>query len=500
MRKYGKFEKKGKVATLRASTSQPEAFRKKELKNALLQTYFTSLVSLVLCVSLFFGTSYAWFTSEVTNATNEIHVGNLSVGLYKGIGTDRVDLAAPGTELFDDEIAWNPGYTMLETIQIENKGNLDFKYVLSFIEGKLTTKGTRSMEVIASYFDIWTYNHKNGEPAPTSYKDINEKNGWVKVGTLKDVLAGTAVLTKDLTAQKTDGANAVDTYTIAVHMSEGAGPDLMNQTMKLDVKLIAYQKIDGGDLNSSETDVTPVSSVEALRSATAAGKNIVLSRQIDVKTAEERIFMNGGVLDGAGNKITYTGGRVDAAGKPYVEGTSTGDKLSAGVVTTNGGVISNLVIEGKDNEGKNDGRALYVTGLTSDLTVSKCTLSGSYSFNINSKEKTDHVVRFTSCFLNNWTSYDNVAARVEFTDCEFADVLRPYGDTVLTNCNFTDKAAEKGLDVSKLANGERITMLNCIYKGQKIEKAVVIRGEDGGITITGTTLLDTNGDYPLRLK
>ena len=73
MKKYGKYEKR------------PEGVPAKQpkVKSALLQTYFTSLLCMVLCVTMFFGTSYAWFTSEVSNTGNEIYIGTLDVGLFK---------------------------------------------------------------------------------------------------------------------------------------------------------------------------------------------------------------------------------------------------------------------------------------------------------------------------------------------------------------------------------------------------------------------------------
>ena len=82
MKKYGKYER------------MPDGSRAKqpEMKSVLLQTYFTSLVCLLLCVTMFFGTTYAWFTSEVTNTGNEIYIGTLDVELQKQVGGEWVSL------------------------------------------------------------------------------------------------------------------------------------------------------------------------------------------------------------------------------------------------------------------------------------------------------------------------------------------------------------------------------------------------------------------------
>lgn len=472
MRKTGKYECKAKGIFANMKAPKTPADAKKEMRNVLLQTYFTSLVSLVLCVSLFLGTSYAWFTSEVTQTGNQIYVGTLDVGLYKGTGDTKVDMAVAKEDkshmLFNPNIVWNPGYTMVETLEIKNKGTLDLKYVLGFGDGALANAGDgRTLDTVTQQFDVWV---RAGAEKPASFAEVTEAKGWHRAGTIREILAGAPVATAELAKDQTA------TYTIAVHMSEGAGSALMGAQLSLSVKLIAYQKVEGSGA------VTAVSNIQNLRTAAANGEDIILTGNINLNTANERITMNGGVLDGAKKKITYSGDKVDGN--------------SAGVVTTNGGMVSNLVIEAGSN-----GRALYVTDLASDLAVTDCTFSGTYSFNINSANKTDKVVRFTSCYLNNWTSYANVASRVDFVGCTFGDVLKPYGDTVLTGCTFSS-GEKKGLDVTALEEGETITLVNCTYKGKVIDRAV-LTCVGGSIVITGTDLLvvnQTNSTYPLALK
>ena len=93
MKKYGKYDKKPKA------------------KSILLQTYFTSLLSLVLCVAMFLGTSYAWFVSEVNNTGNEIYIGILDVELEKKTGENKWESLSATKEdgsskinLFNNEI------------------------------------------------------------------------------------------------------------------------------------------------------------------------------------------------------------------------------------------------------------------------------------------------------------------------------------------------------------------------------------------------------------
>lgn len=474
MKKYGKFEKQAAPSAVSASSAERETARKKELKSALLQTYFTSLLCLVLCVSMFFGTSYAWFTSEVTNSNNQIHVGSLKVKLMNG---DKQDLSGDH-QLFDQKICWTPGYTMLETVHIENGGELAFNYVMSFVDAKPMEGNSVTLGNITNCFEVWVYDHqKHGDlQVPANYTALCGSSQWSSAKgegeacSLSELLAGTPVLSGDMGAAKSNNEKTVHTYTIAVHMRESAASEVMGQSLTLGVKLVAYQATTGnGDVGGgSSSGIKPVSTAKDLKAAAEDGKIPVLTSDITLTSAEDRIVMKGSMLDGGGKKLTYTGEKVNGS--------------SVGIVTTKGGSVTNLMIDSNDN-----GRALYVEELTSDLTVTGCNLNGAYSFNLNSNKKTDHVVRFVDSYLNDWTSYANVVERVEFTRCEFADVLRPYGDTVLTGCKFT----REKLDLSHLELNESVTLIDCKYNETNIGRAVFTRGESG-ITIEGTELLKLN--------
>ena len=462
MKKYGKYETRPEVVPAK----QPK------MKSALLQTYFTSLLCMVLCVTMFFGTSFAWFTSEVENTGNEISVGILKVGLYKGQSAGDVNLAEEGKKLFDGNIRWEPGYTSLETIKVVNEGDLAFKYDLFFTDGEIQ-KGNQSLETVAQYFDVWVFSYYNKTyTKPTSYADITaQDSGWENVGTLADLLNGKAVLKdknmstvrrddsdtdEDVANGTPDGVKTVDTYTVALHMKENADEKLMGHKISLNVKLVAYQM-------SSETDsfgdskyddnIQYVSTEKELKNVlTNATGDVMLTTNIEIKKLADALTMaDTAVLDGNGKTVSYSGGRNASGG-------------SVGVLTTSGGTVKNLTVDGKA-----DGRALYITKLTSNLFVSNCTFSGAYAFNLNSAEKTDYTINFTNTTFASWTSYANVMKCAYFTGCEFKAELKPYGNTELKNCVFS---AEK-LDVSSLAEGTSVTLTNCTYNGVLIDSAVV---------------------------
>ena len=52
--------------------------KKRSFKRALIM----AILSMVLCLSMFAGTTFAWFTDSVTSSKNVIKAGNLDVELY----------------------------------------------------------------------------------------------------------------------------------------------------------------------------------------------------------------------------------------------------------------------------------------------------------------------------------------------------------------------------------------------------------------------------------
>ena len=252
MRKYGKYEKRA------------------EAKNVLQQTYLTSLLCMVLCVSMFFGTTYAWFTSEITSKNNEIYIGTLDVGLYKKTDAEPQDLSIAGNMLFDKNIRWEPGYTAMETVIIRNEGDLAFQYDMTFTSNDKSTVDAALQKTIGDNFVVYVHpgDYAVDEEKPTSFADIvanaeSDEPSWrairlgQKVATLSDIISHEIpVLSGSMTDVRADTVDPMaaepgpndsksteQTYIIALHMNEDANSeDIMGQKLHLNVKLMAYQK------------------------------------------------------------------------------------------------------------------------------------------------------------------------------------------------------------------------------------------------------------------
>lgn len=468
MKKYGKYDKKPKA------------------KSLLLQTYFTSLLSLVLCVAMFLGTSYAWFVSEVNNAGNEIYIGILDVELEKQTGENKWESLSATKEdgnnkinLFSNEIRWEPGVTQLETVKVINKGDLAFKYVLSFTDGTLEKSGTKiddaaKLAEVAKYFDVWVYDHtdENVEP-PKEYADITAADsGWKKATTLDKLLAGEPVLsgtmdqvrkagqkTDDVNKGTTDGLKTEKVHTIALHMNEDAVTEVMGHKISLNVKLIAYQMVSEKDSfgNGSYDEMGYVSTVEGLVKAIEDAKD--------------------------GDVIAVAAGTYDLTEKPLVikksialQGLNPEDKPVLQFVTADGSGIKieadnvklkDLVLQADPNKDSDEALVQIAKksdgSYYSDIVIDSCEFSGA-----------DHCIGF---YGNNVTvrncKLDGSTAKNK------ADLLQVWGTTgalTIENNQFigTDLLATPGICFcsqsaeSKIAGQIRITGNTFSYMSQAI--------------------------------
>jgi len=86
-----------------------------------------SALSLLLCVSMLVGTTFAWFTDSVVSANNVIKSGNLDIEVqYTLDGENWKDLNG-AKDLFQKDL-WEPGHVEVVALKIENKGSLALKY------------------------------------------------------------------------------------------------------------------------------------------------------------------------------------------------------------------------------------------------------------------------------------------------------------------------------------------------------------------------------------
>ena len=161
--------------------------KKNTTRNALL----ISVISLLLCVSMLVGTTFAWFTDSVTSGRNLIRAGNLDVALAYWDG-DSYEEVTSSTKLFNDAALWEPGYTEVAYLKVSNAGSLALKYQLAatvFNETLGKTKAGEAIKlsehlvfkVVESETDLaGTYNRETAKTAAGSVKGLNSYNSGTK--------------------------------------------------------------------------------------------------------------------------------------------------------------------------------------------------------------------------------------------------------------------------------------------------------------------------------
>ena len=310
-----------------------------------------SALSLLLCVSMLIGSTYAWFTDSVTSAGNIIKSGNLDVTMEwkdaTAAGKQQSYKDASEGAIFNYDL-WEPGYVEAKNIKIGNAGSLALKYQLNIV-----ANGTVSD--LANVIDVY-YAEGEYTLADRAMTELT------RLGTLNDVLAAISTTASgDLLVGETD------TVTLALKMQESAGNEYQNKAIGSDfiVQLLATQLTYEEDSFNNQYDkdaeyAVEVKTADDLAKALKAGGLVKLANDISVT---ETLTVPAGVaveLDLNGKTINGTKGR-DA------------DNNRIHVIVNNGNaVIKNGTVT---SAGVNGGSAIYnADGAT--LTVENVTLNG----------------------------------------------------------------------------------------------------------------------------
>ena len=104
---------------------------KKTTRRALI----ASVISMLLCVTMLIGTTFAWFTDSVTSGKNKIIAGNLDIELeyakFNNGKFDRWESVEGAEDIFDPNALWEPGHTEVAYLKVSNLGTLALKYQLN---------------------------------------------------------------------------------------------------------------------------------------------------------------------------------------------------------------------------------------------------------------------------------------------------------------------------------------------------------------------------------
>lgn len=194
-------------------------------KNTTRRSLLVSALMLLVCTTMFVGSTFAWFTDSVTSSNNKIQSGTLKLDLELLEEDGWVSIKESNQAIFDYE-NWEPGYTDVKVLRITNKGTLALKWLAKF------TSETKLSD-LANVIDVYV---KTGvEEQPKGRSDIAD---WTKVGTVSEFVNTIEETTNgSLLPEKSEYLG------IALKMQESAGNEYQNLNLggAFDIQILATQ-------------------------------------------------------------------------------------------------------------------------------------------------------------------------------------------------------------------------------------------------------------------
>ena len=184
-----------------------------------------SALSLLLCVSMLVGSTFAWFTDSVTSAGNKIQAGTLKIDLEMLTESGWTSIKNNSAPIFDYSL-WEPGYVDAKVLKIENEGSLALKWYAKFVSQK-------ELSILANVIDVYVC------PSETELaKPGRDLAGYTKVGTVAEFVNDI-----DVTTKGTLNAGGYAYLGIALKMQETAGNEYQGLDLggAFDIMILATQ-------------------------------------------------------------------------------------------------------------------------------------------------------------------------------------------------------------------------------------------------------------------
>ena len=212
--------------------------------NSTKKSFLTSIVALVLCLTMFLGTTFAWFTDMVTSSGNIIQSGSLKIDLElldkeSGKWNSIKESKSP---LFDYD-KWEPGYVDVKVLKVENEGTLALKWKAMFVSDE-------QLSALADVIDVYVLPFGVGDGADVKYPVDRNLDGYTKVGTLKDF-----VNTIESTTYGNLKAGESAYLGIALKMQDEAGNEYQELSLgKFNIQIVATQMANESDSFGNDYD------------------------------------------------------------------------------------------------------------------------------------------------------------------------------------------------------------------------------------------------------
>ena len=175
-----------------------------------------SVLSMVLCIAMLIGMTFAWFTDTASTGVNKIQAGNLDVKLMYSTDMQTWKEATDQTKLFDDNALWEPGYTQVVYLKVVNSGNLALKYEAGFSKNYTSNRGKN---VNGDWYRVDNY-LKIGTATPTA-KYASREAVWNAIAATEKTLAKDVMLTNGWITL--EAGEESDPFAVAIYMPTSVG-------------------------------------------------------------------------------------------------------------------------------------------------------------------------------------------------------------------------------------------------------------------------------------
>ena len=203
-------------------------------KHSIKRQLIASILCFCLCFTSLIGTTFAWFTDEVTSSGNIIQTGTLEVEMHWANGGEAVPTDKSGwTNAASGEMfnytKWEPGYTEAKHIKISNVGTLALKYQLRIVSSSELTK-------LADVIDVYYY-----DTATAVTRDSLSESD--RLGTLAEVIDASHSKALFKTVRGSLESGKETTLTLVLKMREGAGNEYQGLYLNggFSIQLLAAQ-------------------------------------------------------------------------------------------------------------------------------------------------------------------------------------------------------------------------------------------------------------------
>ena len=212
--------------------------RERTTKRSLLK----SALALLLCFAMLLGSTFAWFTDVVKSGGNKIVSGTLKVDLeLLDKDTNEWNSIKEDEDPLFSNMTWEPGFTDVKVLKVENEGNLALKWKAVFVSENELSELANVIDVYVLPYGVLT---DALAEAQVAYPTDRALPGYQRVGTLAEFVE---TIEQTTYGRLKEGESAY--LGLALKMQESAGNEYQNMDLggAFDINIVATQDTEEND-------------------------------------------------------------------------------------------------------------------------------------------------------------------------------------------------------------------------------------------------------------